>query len=64
MELMKDNNNDNDNLLKDEDLEENLTNLIKLNKNSYLEIKKLKIYINNLTSNNIALKRKLIENKQ
>ena len=66
MELIKDNNynNYNNNILKDEDLEENITNLIKLKKNSFLEIKKLKIYINNLTSNNLNLKQKLLENEQ
>ena len=59
VELIK-GNNDNINLLKDVDLERRILNLIDINKNLNLEIRKLKNGINNLDLRNIQLKQDLL----
>ena len=61
LELIDDN-NAKFNLLNDNDFEERIINLININKKLNIELKKLKNDINNLGSNNIALKQKLLEN--
>ena len=53
-------NNDNINLLKDNDFETRILNIINTNKNLNLEIKKLKNDINNLDLNNIRLKQEIL----
>ena len=57
-----DGNNAKFNLLNDNDFEERIINLININKKLNIELKKLKNDINNLGSNNIALKQKLLGN--
>ena len=61
LELIDDN-NAKFNLLNDNDFEERIINLININKKLNIELKKLKNDINNLGSNNIALKQKLLGN--
>ena len=61
LELINDN-NAKFNLLNDNDFEERIINLININKKLNIELKKLKNDINNLGSNNIALKQKLLGN--
>ena len=61
LELIDDN-NAKFNLLNDNDFEERIINLININKKLNIESKKLKNDINNLGSNNIALKQKLLVN--
>ena len=61
LELIDDN-NAKFNLLNDNDFEERIINLININKKLNIELKKLKNDINNLGSNNIALKQKLLVN--